>query len=259
MRPAFSLHRTVSLVTGAARGIGFATARGLADAGSMVIGADILAKPSELAVEGWLELDVASAEGWRDAMAWIEDRHGRLDCLVNNAGIIRMASIENTTLADFRQMMAVNAESVLLSMQAALPLLKSSGAARHGGSSIVNISSCAGLVGAPFSGGYAASKAAVHLLSRTAAKEFGHLGYPIRVNSVHPNAADSQMADDVREGYRRAGLGTAGGEVKEIGAPIPMGRPGLSDENVGAIIYLCSTASSYVTGTQLIVDGGAMA
>ena len=171
---------------------------------------------------------------------------GRLDILVNSAGIALKGNIETATLADFRRTEAVNVEGVFLGCREAIRVMKG-----NGGGSIVNLSSVAGIIGDAQSAAYCASKGAVRLLTKSAALYCGRSGYNIRLNSVHPSFADTPMVQEliassknperVREGLMRAA---------------PLGRMGRPEEVANAILYLASDESSFTTGIELMVDGG---
>ena len=251
------LDDSVVLVTGAAGGIGSALCRALADAGATVIGTDLAEKADVPGIGAYFRHDVTSEADWARIAAEIKKRHGRLDALVNNAAIAQVASIEETSLAAWRKIQAVNVESILIGTQAMLELLKISGKTRKGGASIVNFSSVGGLRGAAFTAAYCTSKGAVKLFSKSAAIEFGALRYNIRVNSVHPGGIDTGMLASMMARYVELG---AVPSVKEAEAGIiaqhPIGRMGKPEELGGGVVYLCSTASSFVTGCELVIDGG---
>ena len=247
----FGLHGDVVLLTGASGGIGQAAAAALRAAGATVIGTDLQASGHVL------RQDVTSAQDWAQIAEHIGKQHGRLSCLVNNAAFALTASMETTTLEAWRRVQSVNVESVLLGMQAMLALLRAGAAGRGGGASVVNMSSVGGLRGAAFSAAYCASKAAVVMLSKSAALEFAALGYDIRVNTIHPGGVETAMMMDIMA--RHASLGMVGSEASARAAVEtrhPMGRLGRPEEIAGAIVYLCSQAASFVTGSELVVDGG---
>jgi NAD(P)-dependent dehydrogenase (short-subunit alcohol dehydrogenase family) len=248
------LEGAVALVTGAGGGIGGATVAAMIEAGAEVIATDLRAPEI-----GTLTLahDVTDEHDWQRIAAAIQERWGRLDVLVNNAGIIKIATIEDHSLADWRRVMAVNADSMLLSHQAMLPLLKEAGKTRDGGASIVNISSTSGLVGSPFAAAYGASKGAVRLFTKCAALEFAALRYNIRVNSVHPGGVKTNMSEHIFETFVKLGLApdieTARAEGDRLMA---MGRTSDPKEIANGIVFLSSTAASFMTGSELVIDGG---
>ena len=253
----FQLNGTVALVTGATGGIGGATCRALSDAGATVIATDLAADASVDGATEYRQLDVTSETAWTALIADIDARHGRLDILVNNAGISVTNSIADTTLAEFRKCMAINVEGVFLGTHAAQDLLARSGKDRKGGSSIVNLSSVGGLRGAALMATYCASKGAVKLFTKSAGVEYAMLGLPIRVNSVHPGGIDTNMMDTIYARYVEGGLfpdvETARSVVSAAHAMQRMGQP---EEIAGGIVYLCTPAASFMTGSELVIDGG---
>lgn len=249
-----TLEGAIALVTGAGGGIGRATVEALLAAGAEVIATDIKAPSS-----GTLKLaqDVTDEAGWANLAGLIRERWGRLDCLVNNAGVAAVSTIEDNDLGAWRQLMSVNVDSLLLSCKAMLPLLRESGKTRPGGASVVNLSSVGGLGGAPFMAAYCTSKGAVRLFSKSAALEFAALKYNIRVNSVHPGGIETAMMEGIVDAY--VGLGVAPDrETARAGvdAQHPLGRWGKPEEIASGIAYLCSTESSFMTGSELVIDGG---
>ena len=183
---------------------------------------------------------------WREVVDAVVARYGRLDVLVNNAGIAILGNIEKATLADFRKTQAVNVEGVFLGCREAVRVMKA-----NGGGSIVNLSSVAGLIGDASSAAYCASKGAVRLLTKSVALHCARAGYGIRCNSVHPSFTETPMVEgflaETREPDRvRAGLKRAA----------PMGRFGQPDEIAAAILYLASDESAFTTGAEIVIDGG---
>lgn len=257
--PSFSLQGAVALVTGAGGGIGRAICKALTSAGALVTGSG-RRNPSVLPeIDSWVQQDVASADDWSRVVTTIEARYGRLDCLVHNAGIYAVESITNISIEQLRYVFSINVEAVLLGLQASLPLLCRSGSDRPGGSSVVTISSVAGIRGAPLNAAYSASKGAVTLLSKSAAKEFALLGHPVRVNTVHPARTATDMMSGIFSRYSEIAA-SAESEAKlarlAIETPTLMNRMAQPEEIAGAVVYLCSPAASYVTGSELVIDGG---
>lgn len=255
-----ALHGAVALVTGAGGEIGRAICAALAAGGARVVGTDLGAAPSEVPVETWLPHDVTSPADWTRTIETIRGQFGRLDCVINSAGICPLERLAEISLEGWRRVASVNVESILLSLQAALPLLRASGQDRAGGASVVNLASAAGLKGVAFAAAYCASKGAVTLLTKAAAKEFAALGYPIRVNSVHPGSVESPMMDVNLRRFVELGAAPSleAAQAAAAGAN-PLGRLARAEEIAGAVAFLCSPAASYMTGAALVVDGGATA
>jgi 3(or 17)beta-hydroxysteroid dehydrogenase len=235
----------VALVTGGASGIGRATAVRLADVGFRVVVSDVDPGGQQVvaAIAGavFVEHDVTDESSWERAIATVLDTHGRLDVLVNNAGISYVRAVADTTLADWRALMAVNLDGVFLGTKHGVRAMR-----RHGeGGSIVNVSSAAGLIGSPLSSAYCASKGGVRLLTKAVALECA--AEAIRVNSVHPGAVRTPIWGKVGV---RPELEAA------VGAASPLGRMAEPEEIADAILYLASDASRYVTGSELAIDGG---
>jgi 3(or 17)beta-hydroxysteroid dehydrogenase len=238
----------VAFVTGAASGIGRAAARRLAHEGATVVvtdrDGDGAAKVAhELgAPHRARTLDVTDEAAWAAAIEDTVAAYGRLDVLVNNAGVGRMGDIETATVADFRLMYAVNVEGVFLGCRAAMPVMK-----RGGGGSIINVSSVAGLVADPALAGYCASKGAVRLLTKSVALHGARAG--VRCNSVHPSFIDTPMVDAMA-----SEMGEHGRE--RLTKASPMGRLGHVDDIAWMIVYLASDEAGFVNGAELVVDGG---
>ncbi|HZQ83331.1 MAG TPA: glucose 1-dehydrogenase [Acidimicrobiales bacterium] len=236
----------VALVSGAARGMGAAHARLLVAEGASVVLGDVLDDEGATTAAGigdrarYAHLDVRSIEDWRRAVATAVDAFGKLDVLVNNAGIIRVGSIEEQPVEDVTAVWDVNQLGVYLGMKAAIPAMRASG-----GGSIINISSTGGLRGSPFMAAYAASKWAVRGMTKVAALEVGHDG--IRVNSVHPGFIDT----DLTRAPEFAGVDKAA-----FTAALPVPRHGVPDDIARMVLFLASDDSAYCTGAEFVVDGG---
>ena len=240
----------VALISGGARGIGAATARLFAREGARVVIGDLLEAEgrrveAELSAPGghalYVPLDVTSESAWERAVAAAVGRFGRLDVLVNNAGIGGAGRLEETRLEDWNRVMDVNAKGVFLGTRAAIPALR-----QAGGGSIVNISSQLGLVGMDDSSPqYQASKGAVRLLTKLTALQYAK--ERIRANSVHPGPIITPMTEG-----RRADPTI----FARMTSRIPLGRYGEAEEVAYGVLYLASDESRFVTGSELVIDGG---
>ena len=199
-----------------------------------------------LAVE-FVQQDVASEADWRRVVDEILRRHGRLDVLVNNAGIVVIAPIEQETLEGWRRTQAVNMEGVFLGSREAVRAMK------DGGGSIVNISSIEGIVGGPMVPAYNAAKGGVRLLTKSVALHCAQQGYRIRVNSVHPGYVGTPL---VTNALGALPPDQAAALHQDLLGRIPMGRLGEPREIANVVLFLASDESSYMTGSELVVDGG---
>ncbi len=250
------VHGKVALITGAASGIGKACARHLAREGATVVLTDRdagggAAIASELGPPHvFRRLDVTDEPGWAVVVDETVAAHGRLDILVNSAGIGVMGNVETATLEDFRRMYAVNVEGTFLGCRAAIGAMKPGG-----GGSIINLSSVAGLIGVPDLAGYCASKGAVRMLSKSIALHCARAGYGIRCNSIHPSFIDTPMVDAMA-----AEMGAAMGDAAKARAAleraVPLRRLGHVDDIASLVVYLASDESRFMTGAELPVDGG---
>ena len=239
----------VAIISGGARGMGAVEARLFARHGAKVavgdvregVGRELVA---EIVADGgeamFVALDVTSAEQWAGAVDAVMGAYGRLDALVNNAGIYHRANVEETSGGDWDRMLGINGKGVFLGTRAAVPAMRASG-----GGSVVNISSVAGIIGSATSTAYNASKGAVRLLTKSSAVQ--HAADGIRVNSVHPGPIETDMLDLVfpEDGMR---------ELRA--ANIPMGRMGTPEDVAMGVLFLASDESSYMTGSELVIDGG---
>ncbi len=239
--------KKVALVTGAARGIGLATARWFLDHDHAVGMLDIDAPALEAAAEELarpeavlaLSADVRDAAQVAGTIAAVERRFGRLDVLVNNAGIAVFKPVLDTTLAEWNDVLATNLSGPFICTQAAVPLML-----KHGGASIVNLASISGLRASTLRVAYGTSKAALIHLTRQLAAELGDIG--IRVNGIAPGPVDTAMAKLVHSPEIR----------RDYHSGIPLGRYGTPEEIAAAIGFLCSDSASYINGQTLAVDGG---
>jgi 3(or 17)beta-hydroxysteroid dehydrogenase len=234
----------IVLVTGALGTLGSAMCSAIAASGGKAIASDLASRG---AVD--IALDVTKEDDWIAAMKHIAREHGRLDGLVNNAGVGNANDVEQTSYAEWRRVMAVNADGVFLGCKYAMPLLAQSKAP-----SIVNISSASGIVGGANLAAYNASKGAVRMLSKSVALAGARKRPPVRCNSVHPAFIEGDMVAAMVA--RRPNPDKA---MAKLHAQIPMGRLGRPHEVAEAVVWLLSQASSFTTGSELLVDGGLIA
>jgi 3alpha(or 20beta)-hydroxysteroid dehydrogenase len=240
------LHGKVALISGGARGMGEAEARLFVSEGARVVVGDVLVDEGKALADElgdavrFVELDVTSEESWQAAVDVAIRELGRLDVLVNNAGIWKVMPIAMMPVEDYMDVVRVNQVGVFLGMKSVIPALSSNGG------SIVNISSVAGLVGAIGQVAYGASKWAVRGMTKTAAIELASIG--IRVNSVHPGLIDTQMLQTVVD---------LGVDPETMLKPtIPQGRFGTADDVANVVLFLASDESAHCTGSEFAVDGG---
>ena len=239
----------VALVSGAARGIGAATAQLLAQEGAAVVLGDVLETEGRQTAAGivaaggratFMPLDVVNAASWRQVLAATVSAYGRLDVLVNNAGVSGRAAVAETDGETWDRVLEINGKGVFLGTKLAIPELR-----KAGGGSIINISSIYGMVGSETSAAYHASKGAVRIFTKAAAIQYAADG--IRVNSVHPGFVDSPMT----------AASHALPEVHNLRlSRTPLGRMGTPEDIAAGILYLASDESSFVTGSELVIDGG---
>ena len=246
----------IALVTGAAKGLGAATARALAAAGAKVAVTD-LAAPEDLAAEiGGMAraLDVTSEAEWAATMDWVRSELGGLDVLVNNAGLWLFKPILETTLDDWRRLHAVNCEGVFLGTRAAIPLLAERAHLWRGGTAIVNLSSVAGIEGAAGGTCYNSTKGAVRLFTKGCAKELA--AARIRVNSVHPAVIDTDMGRKLIDDFAVAQGAGNNETLANVSAMHPLGHLGEPQNVADAVVFLAGDRSAFCTGSELVVDGG---
>jgi NAD(P)-dependent dehydrogenase (short-subunit alcohol dehydrogenase family) len=250
----------VALVTGGARGIGGATAVMLAEAGAKVVVTDLLESDGQALAEEinrtggsavFLRHDVTNESDWERVVAATLQNQGGFDILVNNAGIWLRGVIEETTVEEFDRLCAVNLKGVFLGTKHAIRAMKNH-PADGDSASIINLSSTAGLVGSATSAIYSMTKGGVRLFTKSTAIEVRARGYNIRCNSVHPGATESPMQDDI--------LATSNMSPEEIEKFIAnrnlLGRYGKPDDIAKAILFLASNDSAFMTGSEVVVDGG---
>ena len=244
------LENKVALISGGARGIGAAVAKIFAQEGAKLVICDILEDEGcktaeEITAAGgecvFVRLDVTSETGWEQAAAEVTSRFGRLDILVNNAGITARGNVEETSVADWTRTMDINVKGAFLGSKQAIPVMRASG-----GGSIINISSGAGIAPQPgTSGAYAASKGAVRIFSKSTAIQYA--AENIRCNSVHPGPIETDMLRATRPDENN---------LEIMKGRVPLGRFGRAEEIAYGVLYLASDESSFVTGSELVIDGG---
>ena len=241
----------VVLISGGARGQGAAEARLFTQEGAKVVFGDIrdeLGQKVEEEIQElggdatYVHLDVTRTPDWEQAIALAESKYGKLDVLVNNAGILIVKEIEDTTSEDWDQIMDVNAKGVFLGTKHAIPAMR-----RAGGGSIVNISSILGMVGIG-PAAYTATKGAVRLFTKSTAIQYA--AENIRANSVHSGGVDTPMVNEIPH---------SPGQLEQERLGTPMGRRATPEEIAYAVLYLASDEASFVTGSELVIDGGVTA
>lgn len=253
----------VALVTGGASGIGRGCAERLAQEGAIVVvtdlqdekGAQTVAAIEAMGAKAsYLHHDVTSEQAWIDVVAAIKARHGRLDILVNNAGIGIGGSVLTMTLADFQKQTAVNLDGVFLGVKHSIPLMR-----ENGGGSIINMSSVAGLKGSAILAGYCATKGGVRLFTKAVAMECAAAKDGVRVNSVHPGIIETPIWDSI------VGTGDVGDNARPprpavldamSAEGVPLGVKGYPEDIANGVLWLASDESRYVTGAELVIDGG---
>ena len=256
----WDLNGRKALVTGGARGLGQAMAEALTRAGAAVMIGDVLdelgTETAQLlakdgATAGFTHLDVTDEASWAAAIDATVKKYGKLDVLVNNAGIFVGKGVEEASLEEWHKLVAVNLTGVLLGTRAALPHLKKSKG------NIVNLASIAGMVGSQLDPLYSLTKGGVTLFTKSTALEFGRKGYGIRVNSIHPGLIETDMGQKTFV-MRAQQVGTNDTEQarKTTLGLHPIGRLGVADDIAKGIVFLASDDASFMTGAGLVVDGG---
>ena len=245
----------IAIITGGANGIGKAICERFVDEGALVIIADVNRKMGEKAAQklkekaSFTELDVREKDQWKSLMDGVISKHGKLDVLVNNAGILSTSSqqsVEDVNLEEWRSVQSVNVEGVFLGCQAAIKVMKPTGG------SIVNLSSVAGLIASPGIVAYGASKGAVRQLTKSIAVDCARKGYRIRCNSVHPGLIETDMGQN----SMHMGGGNPEENYNNRVALTPMGEIGSPIDIANGILFLASDEARHMTGAELVIDGG---
>jgi NAD(P)-dependent dehydrogenase (short-subunit alcohol dehydrogenase family) len=248
----------VALITGGASGIGRGCAERLAAEGAAVIITDLQdAKGAETADAirkaggacEYLHHDATDEAAWAEVIAQVKTRHGRLDILVNNAGMAIAGSVLEMTLADWRRQTAVNLDGVFLGVKHAIPLMR-----LGGGGSIINMSSVAGLKGSPTLAGYCATKGGVRLFTKAVAMECAGAKDGVRVNSVHPGIIETPIWESIAA--MSPGVNTPPDLDAMSSMAVPIGVKGFPADIANGVLWLASEESRYVTGAELVIDGG---
>jgi 3(or 17)beta-hydroxysteroid dehydrogenase len=245
----------VVFISGAARGIGGETAKLMSKAGARVAIGDVLdevGRKHAKAIDGfYIHLDVTDEASWAAAMDATIKKYGKLDVLVNNAGIFVGKGVEDASMEEWHKLVAVNLTGVVLGTRAALPHLKKTKG------NIVNTASIAGLVGSQLDPLYSLTKGGVTTFTKSTALEFGRKGYGVRVNSIHPGVIDTDMGQQTFA-MRAKQIGTNDTEAtKRVSASMhPIGRLGVASDIAKGILFLASDDASFMTGAGLVVDGG---
>jgi NAD(P)-dependent dehydrogenase (short-subunit alcohol dehydrogenase family) len=245
----------VGIITGAASGIGAATARTLAREGARLVLTDIddtagLALAEEIGGV-YLHHDVAEEDGWAAVISAAE-KLGRLDIMVANAGIAIMGNVLEMSLKDWRRQMAINVDGVFLSVKYAVPAMRRAG----NGGSIIMLSSVAGLRGSAGLAGYSASKGAVRLFAKSIALECAQAGDGIRVNSVHPGIIATPIWEKIPTGATGNRSNAPIDPRERAAAVVPLSRVGEAQDIANGVLFLCTDAANYMTGQELVIDGG---
>ncbi|MGE0765236.1 MAG: SDR family NAD(P)-dependent oxidoreductase [Hyphomicrobiaceae bacterium] len=256
----------VALISGAARGIGGATAKLMAEAGACVVIGDVLtdkAKETVKEIEALggkalsVPLDVTSEKDWNGAVATATKQFGKLDILVNNAGLFLGRDFEEVTIDEWNKLVAVNLTGVWLGTKLCTAALRDAGSSSRHGSAIVNLASVAGLVGSQLDPLYSMTKGGVTLFTKSTALSYGRKGYKIRVNSIHPGVIETDMGNQTFVA-RATQTGSNDTEAARSVAlkTHPIGRLGQPEDIASGICFLASDDAGFMTGSALVVDGG---
>lgn len=255
----------VALVTGAARGIGFAISELLARAGASVMMTDVLEAEGAASAEklrqtgrsvAFMRHDVTSEADWASVISACEAKFGWLDILVNNAGIFIGKPTAETSIEDFRKVQQVNVDGVFLGIKHAVPALAKRAGEFAGGGAIVNMSSIGAMLGTPDTIAYSSSKGAVRSMTKVAAVDCGRKGLRIRVNSVHPGVIQTDMGQQVVDELGGSWSLDQEQMQQQLLASHPIGRLGTPEDIANAVLFLVSDAAAFATGAEFTIDGG---
>jgi NAD(P)-dependent dehydrogenase (short-subunit alcohol dehydrogenase family) len=256
----------VCFVSGGLRGIGLACVERFLAEGAEVVLSDLEAEASELTQQtmarlgqaaSYIQANVTREAEWQRARDLVQSRHGRLHVLVNNAGIDLTGPVESLTMEGWRRIMDINVDGVFLGVKTFVPMLAESGKDVRGGSSIINVSSIMGLVGYTDTSAYNASKGAVRLFTKSIAVEFAKKQMPIRANSLHPGFVFTPLLHDGFQRWVDKGVAEKAQDlVDSVAAQTPLGRLAEPHELAGGVFFLASEDSAYMTGAELVMDGG---
>ena len=261
-----TVENKIALITGAGSGFGKSTAEKFANQGASLVLTDINIDALETTAEACRQYgvevisaqqDVGSNQDWAKVLSQAEKKFGKLDCLMNNAGYMLTKPYLATSLEEFHNIMRVNVDSVWLSVQMARPLLKKAALDTPAGASVVNLSSIFGQISGFSQSAYSATKGAVRMLTKSQAVEFARGGDNIRVNSIHPGPGNTALAaNGVAEMIKHGMVKTPDEAMAFLLGLIPSGRFAEPDDISNLMIFLCSDASSYFTGSEFTLDGG---
>lgn len=256
----------VALVSGGLRGIGLACAERFLAEGAEVILTDLEAPDSALASDimqrlgqqaSYVQANVTKAEDWERARQTVAERHGALHVLVNNAGTDLTGAVESLTDEAWRRIMNVNVDGVFMGTRAFVPMMAESGKDVKGGASIINVSSIMGIVGMNEVSAYNASKGAVRMFTKGIAVEFAEKKMPIRANSLHPGFVFTPLLKDGFQRWVDSGVADKAQDLVDmVAGKTPIGRLADPSELASAAFFLASEDSSYMTGAELVIDGG---
>jgi len=259
----------VALISGAARGIGGETAQQMAKAGARLVVGDVLDDRGRETVTAitaagapaeYVHLDVTREEDWSAAIGRAVSRFGKLDVLVNNAGVFVGKGIEEISLDEWNRLVAVNMTGVFLGTRLAAPALREAAKSSEHGSAIVNLASIAGIVGSQLDPLYSMTKGGVTLFTKSAALEFARKGYRIRVNSIHPGVIQTDMGEQTFVARaQRFGANDTATVRQTVTETVPWGRLGVPMDIAKGIVFLASDDAGYMNGAGLVVDGGVTA